>query len=42
MGEEKDRAWGMIREKFPQHEEIGWVRFTLALRMYAWCQWGIT
>ena len=43
VGEEKDRAWGMIREKFPQHEEIGWVpRFTLALRMYDWRQWGIT
>ncbi|MBF8286329.1 MAG: Pyridoxamine 5'-phosphate oxidase [Dehalococcoidia bacterium] len=43
VGEEKDRAWGMIREKFPQHKEIGWVpRFTLALRMYDWRQWGIT
>ena len=43
VGEEKDRAWGMIREKFPQGEAIGWsARLTLALRIGSWSEWGIT
>ena len=43
VGEEKERAWGMIREKFPSYEGIGWVpRFTLALHIHDWRQWGIT
>lgn len=41
-GEEKERAWEMIRDKFPQHKPIGWSpRLTLALRIYDWRQWGI-
>ena len=43
VGEEKERAWEMIREKFPAYEPIGWApRFTLALRVYDWRQWGLT
>ena len=42
-GEEQDRAWAMIREKFPAHKPIGWEpRLTLALRIYDWRQWGVT
>ncbi len=42
-GEELDRAWGIIREKFPQYKPIGWEpRLTLALRIYDWRQWGVT
>lgn len=42
-GEERDRAWAMIREKFPQYSSVGWEpRLTLALRVYDWRQWGIT
>ena len=34
-GEERDRAWAMIREKFPQYKPVGWEpRLTLALRIY--------
>jgi nitroimidazol reductase NimA-like FMN-containing flavoprotein (pyridoxamine 5'-phosphate oxidase superfamily) len=41
-GEEKERAWAMIRAKFPQHEGVGWEpRLTLALHVYDWRQWGI-
>jgi hypothetical protein len=41
-GDEKERAWEMIRSKFPQYEGVGWEpRLTLALRVYAWRQWGI-
>jgi hypothetical protein len=41
-GDEKERAWEMIRAKFPQYEGIGWEpRLTLALRVYEWRQWGI-
>ncbi len=43
IGEERDRAWEMIREKFPQYKPIGWKpRLTLALRIYDWRQWGVT
>ena len=43
VGEEKDRAWGMISEKYPQGELIGWsARLTLALRIRDWSEWGIT
>jgi len=43
LGEEKERAWEMIRKKFPSYEGIGWApRFTLALHIYDWRQWGIT
>ncbi len=43
VGEERDRAWAMIREKFPQYKPIGWEpRLTLALRIYEWRQWGVT
>ena len=42
VGEEKERAWEMIRAKFPQYEGIGWEpRLTLALRVYDWRQWGV-
>jgi nitroimidazol reductase NimA-like FMN-containing flavoprotein (pyridoxamine 5'-phosphate oxidase superfamily) len=42
-GEERDRAWDLIREKFPQYGTVGWEpRLTLALRVYDWRQWGIT
>ena len=41
--EEKERAWEMIRAKFPAYKGIGWEpRLTLALRVYDWRQWGIT
>ncbi len=41
-GEEKERAWELIRAKFPAYKEIGWEpRLTLALRVYDWRQWGI-
>ena len=41
-GEERDRAWDLIREKFPQYSSVGWApRLTLALRVYDWRQWGI-
>ena len=42
-GDERDRAWAMIREKFPAYKSIGWEpRLTLALRIYDWRQWGVT
>jgi nitroimidazol reductase NimA-like FMN-containing flavoprotein (pyridoxamine 5'-phosphate oxidase superfamily) len=42
-GEERERAWVMIREKFPAYKPIGWEpRLTLALRIYDWRQWGVT
>lgn len=42
-GSELERAWEMIREKFPQYKPIGWSpRLTLALRVYDWRQWGVT
>lgn len=41
-GEERDRAWDLVREKFPQYSTVGWEpRLTLALRVYDWRQWGI-
>ncbi|HEU4759737.1 MAG TPA: pyridoxamine 5'-phosphate oxidase family protein [Dehalococcoidia bacterium] len=41
-GPEKERAWELIRTKFPQYKEIGWEpRLTLALRVQDWRQWGI-
>jgi len=41
-GEEKERAWQLIRVKYPQWKEIDWQpRLTLALRIYDWRQWGI-
>lgn len=43
QGEEQESTWAMIREKFPQYSSVGWEpRLTLALRPYAWRQWGIT
>ena len=42
-GEELERAWAMIREKFPQYKPIGWEpRLTLALSVYDRRQWGVT
>ena len=42
-GQESERAWELIRKKFPQYKPIGWSpRLTLALRVYDWRQWGIT
>jgi len=42
-GEEQERAWALIREKFPQYTSVSWEpRLTLALRIYDWRQWGIT
>jgi nitroimidazol reductase NimA-like FMN-containing flavoprotein (pyridoxamine 5'-phosphate oxidase superfamily) len=41
-GDEQERAWEMIRAKFPQYRGVGWEpRLTLALRVYDWRQWGI-
>jgi nitroimidazol reductase NimA-like FMN-containing flavoprotein (pyridoxamine 5'-phosphate oxidase superfamily) len=41
-GDEQDRAWAMIREKFPQHSTVSWEpRLTLALRINDWRQWGV-
>ena len=41
-GEEQERAWALIRDKFPQYKSVGWEpRMTLALRIYDWRQWGI-
>jgi uncharacterized protein YhbP (UPF0306 family) len=41
--EERDRAWEMVREKFPQYSSVNWEpRLTLALRIYDWRQWGVT
>ncbi len=41
--EERDRAWDLIREHYPQHGSVGWEpRLTLALRIYDWRQWGVT
>ncbi len=42
-GDARDRAWEMIREKFPQYSTVNWSpRLTLALRIQDWRQWGIT
>lgn len=42
-GEEKERAWAMIREKFPQYSSVNWEpRLTLALEPHDWRQWGVT
>lgn len=42
-GEDQERAWALIREKFPRYQSVGWEpRLTLALRVYDWRQWGIT
>ena len=39
---EQDRAWEMIREKFPQHATVSWEpRLTLGLRIHDWRQWGV-
>lgn len=41
-GKEKERAWSMIREKFPQYASVNWEpRLTLALEPYDWRQWGV-
>ena len=41
-GTEQERAWEMIREKFPQYVTVDWSpRLTLALRIEGWTQWGI-
>jgi nitroimidazol reductase NimA-like FMN-containing flavoprotein (pyridoxamine 5'-phosphate oxidase superfamily) len=41
-GEELERAWAMIREKFPQYVTVDWQpRLTLALRIGSWTEWGI-
>lgn len=42
-GDEKERAWRMIREKYPQYTTVDWnPRLTLALEPYDWRQWGVT
>jgi len=41
-GEELERAWTMIREKFPQYVTVDWQpRLTLALRIDGWTEWGL-
>lgn len=41
-GDEKERAWAMIREKFPQYSSVNWEpRLTLALEPHDWRQWGM-
>ncbi len=42
VGEERERAWERIREKFPQYKDIKWQpRLTLALRVRGWLQEGV-
>jgi coenzyme F420-0:L-glutamate ligase/coenzyme F420-1:gamma-L-glutamate ligase len=42
-GEERDHAWQLIRQKYPQYKEIDWrPRLTLALRIRSWTEWGLT
>ena len=42
-GEELERVWALLREKYPQGELIAWsARLTLALRIRDWSEWGIT
>jgi len=42
-GDDRDRPWDLIREKFPAYKTVGWEpRITLALRVYDWRQWGTT
>lgn len=41
--EERDHAWQLIRQKYPQYKDIDWrPRLTLALRIRAWTEWGLT
>lgn len=43
QGDEKARAWELIRAKFPQSKDAGWEpRLTLALHIHDWRQWGVT
>jgi coenzyme F420-0:L-glutamate ligase/coenzyme F420-1:gamma-L-glutamate ligase len=38
--EEQERAWELIRQKYPQYKEIDWrPRLTLALRIRSWAAW---
>jgi len=40
--EELERAWAMIRAKFPQYVTVDWQpRLTLALRIEGWTEWGL-
>lgn len=42
-GEERDHAWQLIRQKYPQYKEVDWrPRLTLALRIRSWTEWGLT
>ncbi len=41
-GEEQERAWEMVRRKFPQYKDVDWEpRLTLALHVQDWRQWGL-
>jgi nitroimidazol reductase NimA-like FMN-containing flavoprotein (pyridoxamine 5'-phosphate oxidase superfamily) len=41
-GERQDRAWEMIRQKFPQYHTVDWnPRLTLVLHIEGWTQWGV-
>ncbi|MGB6836832.1 MAG: hypothetical protein WBF66_03910, partial [Dehalococcoidia bacterium] len=41
-GEERDHAWQLIRQKYPQYKEVDWrPRLTLALRIRSWTEWGL-
>ena len=40
--EEQERAWELIRQKYPQYKEIDWrPRLTLALCICTWTSWGV-
>jgi hypothetical protein len=39
---EHERAWALLREKYPQGVGFWNPRLTLALRIENWVQWGIT
>lgn len=40
--EEQEHAWELIRQKYPQYEEIDWrPRLTLALRVRSWASYGV-
>ena len=42
-GPEADRAWELMKAKYPQHKDFDWTpRLTLALRVRSWTGWGVT
>ena len=42
-GPEAERAWNLMKAKYPQHKDFGWTpRLMLALRVRSWTDWGVT